>query len=552
VEVVVSKHGVLISAQPTAGFPPQQQQAQQTFQQQPQVQQYQQAPMHNPQNLPRGPPQSMGIYNSVKPEQMPNPSVYGQQQQPVSSMYGTSAVPAQSAYGGQMNRQPVVRSEAAPNIIPIAALNPYMNKWAFKARITSKSDVRSWNNARGSGTLFSIDMLDAQGTEIKGTFFKEASDKFYPILEQGGAYIFSGGKIGPVKDKKWSTLKNDYEIVFDQNTVIEPSESAEISAAKYDFVKFSQIANIEINSTIDVIGLVRSVGDPQDLVSKAGKALRKREITLTDDSGFDVRLTIWGDKCSIDISPDSTPIVAIKYCKVGDYQGRTLSTSMNSTILVNPDIPEGHTLYQFKVQNGDALPTGQSLSTGGGDKNNDGIDKRKSLVSIVEDGMGLSEKPDYVSVKGTVTFIKHDQDDGPWYTACPGEGCNKKVIQGLGDSWQCEKCNREYSSCNRRYILSMSLADHTGTQWVSLFDEQAQQLLGHSAEDLHQMKISGDDAAYERVFADALFKQLCIRLRVKQEMVNDEPRLKCTSFSMGSVDFAAESKQLLLAISKYD
>ena len=37
----------------------------------------------------------------------------------------------------------------------------------------------------------------------------------------------------------------------------------------------------------------------------------------------------------------------------------------------------------------------------------------------------MSDKPDYVSLKSSVSYIKHDSDC--WYTACPAEGCNKKV-----------------------------------------------------------------------------------------------------------------------------
>ena len=61
----------------------------------------------------------------------------------------------------------------------------YANRWTIKARVTSKADIRRWSNAKGEGTLFSIDLLDSQNTEIRATFFKDACDKFYPLIEQG-------------------------------------------------------------------------------------------------------------------------------------------------------------------------------------------------------------------------------------------------------------------------------------------------------------------------------------------------------------------------------
>lgn len=52
----------------------------------------------------------------------------------------------------------------------------------IKARVTTKSPVRTWANARGEGKLFSIDLIDESG-EIRATAFKEQCDKFYDMIE---------------------------------------------------------------------------------------------------------------------------------------------------------------------------------------------------------------------------------------------------------------------------------------------------------------------------------------------------------------------------------
>ena len=59
------------------------------------------------------------------------------------------------------------------------------NRWTFKARVTAKTELRRWSNAKGEGTLFSIELLDSAGSAIKGTFFKEACDKFFNLIEEG-------------------------------------------------------------------------------------------------------------------------------------------------------------------------------------------------------------------------------------------------------------------------------------------------------------------------------------------------------------------------------
>jgi replication factor A1 len=97
----------------------------------------------------------------------------------------TTAPPQQQ----QRQAAPVARNNSNVRTTPISALNPYQNRWTIKARVTSRGDKRSWNNARGQGTLFSADLLDEHGGEIRCTFFKEACEKFYDMLE-----VSAGGR----------------------------------------------------------------------------------------------------------------------------------------------------------------------------------------------------------------------------------------------------------------------------------------------------------------------------------------------------------------------
>ena len=61
-------------------------------------------------------------------------------------------------------------------------LLPPAFRWTIKARVTSKSAVRTWSNSRGEGKLFSINLLDDSG-EIKATAFRDQVDKYYDMIE---------------------------------------------------------------------------------------------------------------------------------------------------------------------------------------------------------------------------------------------------------------------------------------------------------------------------------------------------------------------------------
>ena len=79
------------------------------------------------------------------------------------------------------------------NYMPIKALNQFSTDWVIKARVVKKGDVRSWSNARGNGTLFTIDLIDREGTLIQATSFNETATKMADMLEAERVYTFAGG-----------------------------------------------------------------------------------------------------------------------------------------------------------------------------------------------------------------------------------------------------------------------------------------------------------------------------------------------------------------------
>ena len=105
------------------------------------------------------------------------------------------------------------------NIMPIEALHPYQNKWTIKARVTHKSDIKKWKNARMEGRLFTIHLMDETG-EIRATIFTEQVDEFYEILQEGQVYYVSKARVGIAK-KQFSNVNNDYELTFEANTEVE-------------------------------------------------------------------------------------------------------------------------------------------------------------------------------------------------------------------------------------------------------------------------------------------------------------------------------------------
>merc|ERR1719228_3197856 len=234
-------------------------------------------------------------------------------------------VPVQSA---QMNQprtsvlQPRANSNA-PICTPIASITPYQNKWTRKARVTSKGDIRTWNKPSGSGKLFSMDLMDESG-EIRITAFKEQCDAFYDKAVVGKVYYISNCSM-KAANRQYNKLNNEYELTFKDNGTMELAEdAADVPTMTYNFASIADLSSCAKDTNVDIMGVCKFAGDVANLVSRAGKELVKREVTLVDRSATEVLLTLWGTAAET-FSGVGNPIVASKGARVSDYNGVTLS-----------------------------------------------------------------------------------------------------------------------------------------------------------------------------------------------------------------------------------
>jgi replication factor A1 len=109
--------------------------------------------------------------------------------------------------------------ERSAPIFPIEGLSPYQHKWTIKARVTQKSEVKHWSNAKGEGKLFNMTLMDETG-EIKATGFNQVVDDLFDRVEEGKVYFISRARVNMAK-KKFSHLSNQYELSLERTTEIE-------------------------------------------------------------------------------------------------------------------------------------------------------------------------------------------------------------------------------------------------------------------------------------------------------------------------------------------
>jgi len=486
--------------------------------------------------------------------------VEGEEQKPQNingnNFYGSKAQDQQQPQQ-QQQRSLTVRGGASGgggahgSIYPIEALSPYAHKWTIKARCTHKGDIKTWHNKNGEGKLFSVNLLDDSG-EIRATLFKESVDQYYDILQEGTVYYISSPCKVQLAKKQFSNVNNDYELAFENGTLVEKAEDAEgVPQVKFSFTQLAELEKVANDGIIDCIGVLQNVDEVSEIMAKnSGKPYKKRELTIVDNTGYQARLTIWG-KTADTFEAQPGEVVAFKGVKVSDFGGRSLSLGFSGTMAINPDIEESYTLKGWYQGSGHsetfqthANAMSMTNATGGGDRN-----ATKTIAQIKDEELGMREEVDWFSLKATIIYIKQD---APAYAACRTEGCNKKIVEVEVGVWRCEKCDVTWDYPKYRYIMSVNVSDHTGQIWLSCFDEAGELFMGVKANDLMALRDEGEDTKVAEIFNEANCKTYVFRCKGKMDSYNDTQRVRYQVQFAKQLDFAAESKKLADLIKQYD
>jgi replication factor A1 len=144
--------------------------------------------------------------------------------------------------------------------MPIKALNTFSRDWKIQARVSSKAEKRQ---TRNGGSLLKIELVDMYGTQIEGTFFNEAADQFEPKILENKVYLFSNGVV-KMANKRFTSIKNDFCIVFEKNAQInEVEDDGSIAEQAFDFTNIRGIQEILQMKTLDVVGIITEISEKE-------------------------------------------------------------------------------------------------------------------------------------------------------------------------------------------------------------------------------------------------------------------------------------------------
>lgn len=454
-----------------------------------------------------------------------------------------SSVNSHSAQASVINNG-LERDIDVNNIHPINSLSPYQNKWTIRARVVYKAPVRTWSNQRGDGKLFSMDLIDESG-EIRATAFNSECDKFFDMIELNKVYFITRGVI-KTANKKFSNLNNDYELTLSGESQIFPChefDESQMPALKFNFTQLSKVKDVEVDGIVDVIGVCHTAGDLVNLVSKTTKKeLKKRDVTLVDQSSSSVTVTLW-DTQAEDFDGSLQPVIAIKGSRIREFMGSKSLSLLGSTVMqINPDIEEAHRLRGWY----DSLPSNIEFNSISARSEVGANSQFLTIKGAQLAQLGSGDKADYYNMYSYLIFVK---SESALYKACPKPDCQKKVVDRNDGTYRCEKCNDETENFKYRLMLQSQLSDSTGNQWVTIFQEAAETLLGTTSTELGRL-LEESKEEYSDVFQRQMFRLYETRARAKMDTYNNETRLKVSIVNIKPVDYKVASTKLIADIKR--
>lgn len=442
---------------------------------------------------------------------------------------------------------------------PIQSINPYQNGWTIRGRCTFKSDMRTYQNARGEGQVISFELTDESGS-IRVTAFTQHAPMVEKTVQLSNIYSITRGSLKQANEK-YNRSTSSFEMTLDRNSVLtQVEDDGSFVKVNYKFVKIGDLERVDVKGSCDVLGIVTLVAPASEIIIRStGEPCLKRSIQITDDSNKSVELTVWRKQAESFLTENDVqrhPVLLIRNASRGDFGGVCLNISRQTSLELDPvNVPEANKLRAWFDAGGLNGATVQSMTSGSGGAGGKVTGPRKSLEAArIEDvapifsgGSGSGATTSFVT-RAVIAFVNTKND--MYYPGDP-ETKKKVISQGSG-LWSSESTGRQLTDEEVvwRYIISMKVLDFSSSKWVSGFDEIGVTIFGRTARELRDLK-ARDEAMYESIIEDVTFRPMVMKVQVKENVWKDEQKIRYTISRAELVDFSSEGHLLLSEIASY-
>ena len=366
----------------------------------------------------------------------------------------------------------------------ISSLTTFTNNARLYLKCKIKNPIKNFvtKTTKKDCTLQSFIFSDTKGDEIQATCFGKTAENLNKYIQEGEIYEIKKVNI-QLAERAYNPTKCDYRLVFNESCQIEKApDNGKFGGAKFSIIPIEDINDFPIGKLVDVFGFILDDRGFQEFTTKNDKIMKNQKLTIGDDTFYKIDLTLWEPLGNADNNFNIGDLIAVKNCRIREYNGKKILGTTESSELKNTLNPErDNKLKKFYENHQDINEfkdiQGETIFTGV--KSPAELTFIKDVQNTYEIEIDNKDRPVF-EIVGTVTKLNHS--DRNYYTGCLK--CHKKM--------ETEICT--FCSGNEKKIflmLSVNIRDASSFFWVDLFGDVAEKFLGIKGEEYENILKNG-------------------------------------------------------------
>ncbi|KAL2942678.1 Replication protein A 70 kDa DNA-binding subunit B, partial [Bienertia sinuspersici] len=351
-----------------------------------------------------------------------------------------------------------------PEYKPLKELNDKTQKYKTKVKVIHKSTPQQSPNKTRYQRLL---LKDDEGFTMKGALFDTDIEKYAEALERNGEYELSNATITAVPPQ-YASKSNEYSMIINARTEINPL-SIDPTVLGPHYQSIATVLRDPFNTElVDILGVLLYVSGTKPIPRPHGGEDLVREMFLIDHSYLHLTFTfsylsydrpftvsLWNELLRtqaelLDSWEESYHVVGILALTGRSYKGFTLSTTMSSVIVPNPEGVKANALRAWSASN-----TWQE----------ERFNLKVTLPTAFVENLRL-------------------------YLGC--SKCGRRTNATVNTTFKCPFCNvqdaQSLPSTFYRPIFKLDAVDDSGSMALTLFAREVEFLMGLSSIEMWKLK----------------------------------------------------------------
>lgn len=440
-----------------------------------------------------------------------------------------------------------IDEKSIENTYPLKSLNTFTKDLSILVRVIKIGELKKYTNSRGEGCLFTFIIMDKDGLEMQVSCFNRTAERLHQLIEINKIYYIKGGSV-KINDRRFNNTKADFKIVVDEKTIIkETNDTGEIRLLSVDIVSLTSIINLSNGSFVDVIGVVVEVNELIHKATKNGDSLMRR-IFIVDRSLYKIELSLWKSNATLPIKQND--LLLCKNLKIGDFNGKNLSTFDDSQIIINPKElgdEEYESMREYiKNYKGEyltmtssgmkTLVVSQNLNIKYMKEVLDSLNKYLNTQTICEEAPAVIK----------VTISNFHMTEKYVYAGCPDSNCKKKLSEGIQmKGYFCNMCNQKYSSPEYYYNIPIIIKDSSCEFWVDVFGGLGDKLIGISAKEYKKIIDDHNESMMFKIQSQVEYQSFVFQVKPRITNFSNVIRKKLQVTNIDSVNRGLDFNRMI-------